>query len=394
MHVFMLTDKNVATDPDAPEIGGASRQCLKLSKALNTRHVQITIVSRKFSRHAPTRTIIDGIQVFQLNTLHQLFNRRGLRRLEVYCFLLQVLLFLISKRMVFDIIHCHSAYFPAFAAVLAGRLLQKPTIIKVMNSGFRNDIFRLRNEKTIWGSGFMAGFLKHADRAVVLNDLAFRQLLEYGFKPQQLAKIRNGVETQSVPFKTNYRIGRRARVIFVGRLDIAKGLDTLLEAFNLLVKSDRNGGFHLTLLGKGPLREKLQQYAVSHELSDIVTFEGERSNVNDYLTQSDIFVLPSEAEGISNSLLEAMAIGLPCIVSDIDGNNDLIKNGQNGLTVKPGDKYAMTHALERLRQDHGLRSQLGTDARRTVTQKFDIQATAGHYVRLYRSLLKSGGEQM
>jgi glycosyltransferase involved in cell wall biosynthesis len=390
MHVLMLTDKNVVPDPNAPEIGGASRQCLKLSKALSAKNIEVSIVSRKFVGHAASKTILDGVQVIKLNTLHQLFNRRGLRRLEVYFFLLRVLLYLTFNRKAFDILHCHSAYFPAFAAVLAGRMLRKPTIIKVMNSGFRNDILRLKNEKTIWGSAYMAGFLRRADRAVVLNKMAYRQLLEYGFEPGQLAIIANGVETRLDRFKTDYGLGHTARIIFVGRLDIAKGLATLFKAFEIMVKNSQAANYHLTLLGKGPLKKILEQYALSHGMAPFVAFEGEKSNVDEYLIGSDIFVLPSEAEGLSNSLLEAMAVGLPCVVSDIDGNRVLIENGFNGLTFNPGDHSGMIKAVERLREDRDLRAMLGNNARQTVLKNFDIEVTSEKYLQLYDSIKRGG----
>ena len=105
--------------------------------------------------------------------------------------------------------------------------------------------------------------------------------------------------------------------------------------------------------------------------------------------ESDCFVLPSLSEGMSNALLEAMATGLPCIASDIAGNNNLIRDRHNGILVPPKDELALAKALLELSQDEGLRQRLGQAARCTVEEQYSLHSVAQRYAALYQSLLCS-----
>ncbi len=122
----------------------------------------------------------------------------------------------------------------------------------------------------------------------------------------------------------------RPRVMFTGRLHPQKNLPLLLEAWTEVA---RRGPANLILVGPGNDRQRLTEMAESLGISDRVQFVGAVDNPADYLRAADVFVLPSVAEGMSNSLLEAMATALPCVVSGIGGNTDLIADGLTGRLV-------------------------------------------------------------
>jgi len=120
-----------------------------------------------------------------------------------------------------------------------------------------------------------------------------------------------------------------------------------------------------------------------------VRFHGRVNDVPRHLAETDVFVLPSRSEGISNALLEAMAHGVPSIATDIPGNRDLIEDGRTGLLVPPDDAKALSEALLRLAGDRSLRETLGRAGRRLVEERFDLRIVAGKYAEMYRGLLSS-----
>ena len=382
----MLSYGNLQPAPDAPQIGGSARQCLKLSKALVKQNIDVTIVTNRLFRRDPAYKIIDGVPVVFMNTWRPLFRHRGLGRLGEYAFILRTLLYFFWHRDEYDIVHAHSALEPGFVGVLAGKWFNKKSVIKVMNSGFRNDIIRFRQDKSIPGSRWMADYLVNCDRVITLNELAYNELIDLGFRSDQIALIPNGVEIAEIELKTLYNNADTIRVIFVGRLDKTKGLDVLLNAFKILTTQMATIDCQLTIVGKGPLKQQLHEMVEALGIAGYVHFAGEVKEVPVYLSNSDIFVLPSRAEGMSNALLEAMSAGLPCITTDIAGNSALIQHERNGLLVEKDAAVAVARAVHRLATTPDLRKRLGRTARQTVEEQFDIAHIAKRYSKLYKEI--------
>lgn len=126
-------------------------------------------------------------------------------------------------------------------------------------------------------------------------------------------------------------------------------------------------------------------------MSERVIFLGHQEDVRPYLQASDVFALPSLAEGMANSLLEAMATGLPCVGTRVGGIVDLIVDGISGLLVEPGDAHRLAEAILRLLQDPDLATNLGVAARRTVERGYSIEQVAEQYVKLYQEMLNGAG---
>jgi glycosyltransferase involved in cell wall biosynthesis len=170
----------------------------------------------------------------------------------------------------------------------------------------------------------------------------------------------------------------------VGRLVPQKGHRHLLEALSQLKK--RGMSFSLMIVGNGPLRSELESQVEELGLSGDVSFLGHREDVYDLLSSFDIFVLPSEFEGLPFALLEAMAARRPIIASDVDGIGDAIVDEENGLLVPSKDPGALAAALERLVGEDRLRQELGNNARSAVA-RFDLPRMIARTEELYESLL-------
>jgi glycosyltransferase involved in cell wall biosynthesis len=130
----------------------------------------------------------------------------------------------------------------------------------------------------------------------------------------------------------------------------------------------------------------LEKLLMNSNLSSQVHLPGQVKNVAEYLQAADLFVLPSRAEGLSNALLEAMAVGLPIVATAVGGTSDAISHGGNGLLILPEDQVALSEAIISLLQDSALRERLGYAARCTVETEYTISSVAARYLELYQTL--------
>jgi glycosyltransferase involved in cell wall biosynthesis len=176
-----------------------------------------------------------------------------------------------------------------------------------------------------------------------------------------------------------------ARLVgFVGRLAPQKCLKDLIWGFHLLKSSTEN--VFLVLVGDGPLRDELGEFASSLGCRDLVHFLGHRNDAADVTRQLTAFCLPSSFEGMSNSLMDAMAAGLPVAVSDIPANQELIRHETNGLVFEQGQGPKIGMALKRLIDDTAFAGQLGTAAKSVIATQHGVQQLVDRHVDLYRRL--------
>ena len=369
------------------ELGGAQKQALRLCRALAGLGVDARIVTGRWRRSNPRRGEVEGVPVAALFTCFKMFNLRGLRKLSVPIYVASLALHLRRHRGALDVIHAHSATSSAYAAVLAGRWLAKPTVMKVMASGNWSDFKRMRARKQFPSGDWMLRRLRGIDRVVCLNHEVEEECLGEGFSAEQLVSIPNGFPVREVSPMTEYSAGNTVEITFVGRLDAQKNPSTLLEAAARVIRSAGGHRFRVRFLGDGPQRGDLEKRALELGLGGRVRFVGRVENVAERLRETHIFVLPSLSEGLSNALLEAMAHGLPCIATAIPGNVDLIRDRETGILVKPSDPEDLARAILELAGSPDLRGTLGRAGRAFVEGNHDMEAVARRYLDLYRSLV-------
>lgn len=170
----------------------------------------------------------------------------------------------------------------------------------------------------------------------------------------------------------------------VGRLDAVKDHGGLLQAFSIL-RTDQPTA-ELVLIGDGPRRADLERQVQEHGLTGHVHLLGMRQDIPVLLRGFDAFVLPSLAEGISNTVLEAMATGLPVVATRVGGNPELVEHGVTGALVPPGNPLVLAAALRYYVEDAGLREAHGEAGRRRVLQHFTLERMAQAYRDLYLSV--------
>lgn len=217
-------------------------------------------------------------------------------------------------------------------------------------------------------------------------------------KPSRVTQIYNGVDTDLFAPSTDgaetpaaWNIEPRVIIGTVGRLDPVKNHRGLLRAFARMIQAspDLAQRCRLSIIGDGPERTALEQTIAQLNLQDHVWMTGDRKDVSALLATMDIFVLPSLAEGISNTLLEAQASGLPVIASSVGGNLELVDHEANGLLVAPEDVPDLALALETLVRQPSKRKLYGSAGCERIRSRFAWDATVSAYLSVYDKLLQA-----
>ena len=370
-----------------PWIGGTEKQAHKLAKMLTAKGLDVEIVTGWWFRNTPQSELIEDVPVFRNLTLWEMFGIRGLRRFGGYLYILTLLWYLGRTRNDYDIIHVHGLNYHTFTSVIAGRWFHKKVIAKLANSGSASDIKKMRREQQLPLERFLIPTALQCDRFVATTGAIVEELKNEGVSAARILELPNGVETDLITPRTSYKLANMIQITFVGRLHEQKGLDVLFLGFSKLVEIFPMLNVKLRLVGDGPLRNDLHALASNLKIDTRVEFVGKTDQVYSYLQETDIFILPSRAEGMSNALLEAMAFGLPVVVSDIPGNVLLVQNEVNGLVFASQNSDALVKTLSLYLMDGSLRERMGRTARKTIEKQYSLQSVADRYMALYNDLL-------
>jgi glycosyltransferase involved in cell wall biosynthesis len=231
---------------------------------------------------------------------------------------------------------------------------------------------------------------------VLVNAESIRDtLIEQGYRPDNIAVIRNGIVLSK--FGKNDK-GAALRqelglpiwaplVIVFSRLNGMKGVDYFLDAAALVAPKFPEARF--LIVGDGANRQELEAHAARLGLAHRVIFTGFRTDVPDLLPEAAISVLPSLSEGLSNSLLESMASGVPVIAARVGGNPEIIEHDVSGLLVPPRNSPALAAAIGRLLEDRQLAGRLAEAGRRRVAELFSMERSVGEVERLYERLVET-----
>lgn len=279
-----------------------------------------------------------------------------------------------------DIIHTHN-----FAPLIYGTLAAKLCGKKCLNTRHgRTD------DKTY-------PFIWHLNDYIVpvSEDTRAHLLKHNSISPDKLKVIYNGVDlalysagagkTEIETTRAQIGVAPQSFVIAtVGRLSPEKDHLTLLKAFKKLRKKKMEGD--LLIVGDGPLRAKLEQAAVQHEVADRVKFLGFRDDVVKILRASDVFVLSSYREGLSLSVLEAMACSKPVVATKVGGTPEMIIDGETGYLVPCGFPERIEVAVMKLYINRETARQIGENARRKVEETFNLKKMVEGYRALYESM--------
>jgi len=354
--------------------GGAERVAVHIVRGLNRQRYEPVVISYTGRLGCDLDRLLEeaGIEV------HYLGKRPGFDY-RMYCRLPSVL-----KESRPDIVHTH-LHVLRYALPFLFPLNKTPVLHTVHNLAEREIEPRLR-----WLQRYA---LKHGVLPVaVAEEVAVSLGRLYGI--QRCRVISNGIPTDRYARPEVPRKEWRAReglkdddVLFVcvARFWPQKNHALLLKAFRHGPAADPKA--RLVLVGEGVLREQLEKQARKLGLSGQVHFLGLRTDVPEVLGASDIFVLSSDFEGNSLSVMEAMASGLPIVSTAVGGVPGLFENGKEGLLVQPGEVQALANSMSALLGNREARQSFGMAAARRAKAKFDVSTMVHAYEALYEGLV-------
>ena len=359
-----------------PALGGAEVQAQRLAGALLKRGIAVSVLTRQ-TRGLPSYERIEGIPVYRAIRTVPLPLMWGL------VYMVSTFFFLYKRRKKYTIIHCHILQeFQSIVALLLKLIFRKKVVVKMSSSGVTSDI-RLVHRK-VYGRLFLL-CVRYVDAIIAVCNESSRELRAEGFPSDRLVEIPNGVDTGTFTYCCDCRGTRKEkRITFIGRLDGHKGVVYLLRGFKRLLSGIEQ--VRLVIVGTGPNETHLKYLAGELELQGKVDFKGQQEDIPSILSGTDVFVLPSLSEGMSNVLLEAMACGLPIVATAVGGNRDLIRDRYNGLLIPPQDAMSLHDALLALLKNDRLAQTLGNAARKTVEDHYSMEHIVNDYVSLYNRL--------
>jgi glycosyltransferase involved in cell wall biosynthesis len=238
---------------------------------------------------------------------------------------------------------------------------------------------------------------KAADCVLVNADAIREKLVEEGYDPGKIVVIRNGIilsrfdkKRGSAHLREELGLPLAAPLVIVSsRLNRMKGIEYFLDAAVILAA--RFPEVHFLIVGDGDSRKELENYANRLGLRHRVVFTGFRSDVPDVLSEAAVSVLPSLSEGLSNSLLESMAAGVPVVATRVGGNPEVVEHEVSGLLVPPRDSAALADATGRLLEDENMAASFGQACRRRVTELFSMERSVRETEHLYQRLMEACG---
>jgi len=362
-----------------PFASGAERQALAQGRELARRGHVVHVVTRAVPGYPIDDEEHEGIFI------HRWVKTASRGPCFGMSFVAGVIRALWRLRAQIDVIHTHQALWEAVATALSRPGLRGvPSLIQPASAGHYGEAAELGRTR----GAFVL-------RRLVLRNTAFaaisaeidREWRELGVPEGRMIRMASGVDAEMFrpgPSAVESALLPRPRVVFTGRLHPQKNLSLLLAAWAAVA---RNSPANLILIGPGNERQRLIELAGSLGISDRVQFVGAVDDPADYLRAADLFVLPSVAEGMSNSLLEAMATALACVVSGIGGNTDLVCDGQTGRLVAAATPEAWSEALLDLLADPAAAKSMGAAARERIDREFALPVIVDRYCELYRRLI-------
>jgi sugar transferase (PEP-CTERM/EpsH1 system associated) len=256
------------------------------------------------------------------------------------------------------------------------------------------------------GSNRRGQWLRRAYRPFVTRYVALSPDLEryltgrIGVRAERIEQIFNGVDTlrfraasggrppiEGCPFRDS----QQWLVGTVGRLEQVKNQTMLVEAFVQLLRRNADARRHMRLVvvGDGSLRPKLESLLVAGGVREFAWLPGEQADIPAILRGLDLFVLPSLAEGVSNTILEAMACGVPVVATRAGANDDLVEDGTTGLLVPVADRHALEEAILGYFAEPAVGRRHGRAGRQRVEQRFSLERMVERYEGLYAGLTRA-----
>jgi glycosyltransferase involved in cell wall biosynthesis len=387
-----------------PIVGGQELFAAQVVRELAARGLEVSVITRQTKPPAPVSETIGSVRVRRIPPAG-ILKGKGWRAVgPLLAFLARLSFILLKEARRYDVLIVSGVKIIPLVVVPVCLLTGKKCIVRAesffeLHEAVSTESLGSMNAVSGRGIGAIADavrrfMLRRADYVIAISLEIRAQLLARGIAESRIREIPNAVDTRrfhpaTPPEKRALRErfglpADRTVLIFSGRLSRAKGLPMLIEAWPTLI--ERHPDLYLVIVGSGKLsfddcEDSIRAFVEARRLSDSVKFAGESDRVHEYLQASDVFVFPTEYEGFSLALVEALACAMPVVVTAVGAAPDLIRHGDNGYLFPPKDPAAMLEALLSALDQRDRWEAIGAAARQSVAP-FDLERVADRYREL------------
>jgi len=369
-----------------PPIGGGGSTVTKYAiKHLVAAGHEVTLITSRY-KDLKKEEVIDGAKVIRIPAVRRFKDYSSMWELVIFGLSALVYTLAYSVRHKIDFIQAYFAVPAGWVAWVVRMVRGVPYAVYFGGSDIPGaNPSRFKNVYPV-----LTPLLKMIWRGAEFRTVCSDELARLGKKADPGAEfmvIPNGVETNRFKPITRQE-NPKVKILFIGRLIPRKGFQRVVQALPR-VKELANSPFEVEVVGTGDHREKLDEIAAGLGVSELIKYVG--TVPYDQLEKSyqyaDVFVLTSLSEGMPSVILEAMGCGLPVIASDVGGNNELVKEGENGYLIKGDDVEKLAQDLARLIDDKEMREGMGRESRE-MSLKYDWREIMGKYNELYLEAVK------
>jgi len=365
-----------AIDSTFPRLGGAEAQALKLAISMRKRGAHIEFVAPRISKSEALEEAHQGFRIRRIDYPHVRFvgSLLLMRNFGRY---------LQDNAHRFDAVHVHITHLMAATAGFVRHKTQLPVTTKIsgfyeFEGGVLDQTKRFKPLNYLLRRG-----LKKVDFVQTISGQTREKLLAAKFRDEQIRFVPNGIDTGMTPSTTP---SADPKIIgYCGRLREVKGVQVLLDAFAQVQAQRPDAGLKVSIAGSGSQSDELLAQSERLGLTQHVEWLGMIEDTHSYFQSIDIYVQPSFAEGLPNSIMEAMVAQKPVVASDIGGNNDLVEHEVSGLRFDVGNASSLAEQLIRMIDDAELRETAAAAGRDIMVKNFDIDSVITQLVTLYRA---------
>ena len=363
--------------------GGAEKQTLRLNLVLQTKNIKTFILAPRLKKETPKESLIENIFVKRLK-VNNYPNLGGKYIFSFFIWSVKLIYWLLKNSNKFDIIQVIHGRLHSVPAIFAAKILKKPVLVKLGRGGEKYFDINVVNSKKIIGPFFSKYILKNVNGWIANSKLIVNDLKNHNIKDELIHRIYNGINIKNI--RVN-KFRKDKTFIVVGRLDEEKLCEQIINTFS---KIPEIFNVKLIFLGDGAQQNYLESLTDQLKQSHRIIFKGAVDDVGDHLINADFYLSASLSEGMSNALLESMALGVPGLVSNVSGVEEIVIDNKNGFIFEPRDEKIfyekLIYTINCSEKDYNEMSRLASEH---ILKNFSMDNISKKYVKLYTNLIEN-----
>lgn len=372
----------VLTDYFPPHVGGGVEKVVfEISRRLAKMGVDITVVTLN-TMMAKGFEILEGIKVYRFRPI--ILTETTKAQLAISP-LLPLKILEVYKTEKPDIIHANNRFFfTTICSVILKKIVGKPLVTTLHLGPMSLDRKILNLLIDVYEKTISRWIITNSDKIIAVSNAVMKHALKLGASHKKIKVIPNGVDLKEFGLR-EFKKTESKKIIFVGRLFPNKGIQYLVEAAPIILA--RHPDVEFIIIGKGPMETELKKLIGRLNVEHAFRFLGIVPSVPEIMRECDIFVRPSLTEGMPLTILEAMACGLPIIASKIPGTSEVVKDGETGILIKPGDVKQLSDAVIKLIEDENYAKRIRVRAYEFIRNHYSWDRIAEEYLKIYNEVL-------